>query len=301
MKQLFGAIAICFLLVPNSFACEVCGCAAGSVYSGILPRFNKNFVGTRYFYRSFKTQHITSDNSKLYTKENYHTWDLYARFYPHKRVQIFASLPINHNRQYDNGALISTTGIGDIQLWANYAAIQTPDSSLNKVKHMLLLGGGLKMATGESNSYRNGTLLNPNLQLGTGSWDLLFNYMYTMRIKGWGMQADGYAKITTTNPVGFKFGNRFSQAFRGFYWYQKNKIALLTQINAQYEFAFKDKTLGETLIESGGHTLSAGAGLDLYLGRFIIGVQAQQPVYHKQAENLITPNTRLLGQFTVLF
>lgn len=300
--RLFLAAILCMILsCQSTYACDVCGCAAGSMYSGILPRFNKNFVGVRYFYRSFRTQHLTSDGSKLYTYEKYHTWDAYARFYPHKRVQLFASIPVNFYRQIDNGTPLNSTGIGDIQVWANYAAIQANDSSSNPNKHMLLVGGGLKMATGESNAYRNGLLINPNLQSGTGSWDMLFNYMYTFRHKAWGLQSDAVARISTTNPAGFKFGNRISSALRGFYWWQGNKISLLPQINVQYEFAQKDKTLGQILPESGGHLLATGASIDLYLNRFILGAQVQQPIYHNQAQTLIKPNLRVIGQITVLF
>jgi hypothetical protein len=39
----------------TSFACDICGCGVGSYYLGILPEFNKRFIGLRYQHKSLQT------------------------------------------------------------------------------------------------------------------------------------------------------------------------------------------------------------------------------------------------------
>lgn len=301
MKQFILVMAGILLLSAPASACDICGCSAGSMYTGILPQFSKNFVGARYYFRHFRTSHPTTDGSKLLSDDVFHSWDIYARFYPHKRVQLFASLPLNYFRQTESGVTVSSLGIGDMQLWANYAILQSADSSKNKVNHTLLAGGGIKMATGESNAYRKGEKLNANMQPGTGSWDMIFNIMYTLRIKGWGFQADANTRITTTNAAGYRFGNRVTGALRGFYWARFNNWSLLPQLSFSAEYGGKDRNLGAAVAESGGLVTLAGAGIDAYYKRFVIGINAQQPVTHNLGGGLTIPYQRVNAQITVLF
>ncbi|UII25703.1 hypothetical protein LVD15_20705 [Fulvivirga maritima] len=44
---------IAWLLPKETKACDVCGCSLGSNYMGILPQFNKNFVGLRWSQAKF--------------------------------------------------------------------------------------------------------------------------------------------------------------------------------------------------------------------------------------------------------
>jgi len=301
MKQFILALAVVLLPGVSSYACDVCGCSAGNMYTGILPQFSRHFVGTRYYFRHFKTSHPTTDGSKLLSDDVFHSWDLYARFYPHKRVQLFASLPVNYFRQTESGVTMTSFGIGDVQVWANYAILQTPDSSQKRVNQTLLAGGGLKMATGESNAYRKGEKLNANMQPGTGSWDMIFNIMYTLRVKGWGFQADANARITTTNAAGYRFGNRVTGSLRGFYWARFKNWSLLPQLSLSAEYGAADRNLGATVAESGGPVTLAGAGIDVYYKRFVLGLSAQQPLYHNLGQGLTTPYQRASAQITVLF
>ena len=36
-------------------ACDICGCGVGSYYLGILPEYNKRFIGLRYQYKTLTT------------------------------------------------------------------------------------------------------------------------------------------------------------------------------------------------------------------------------------------------------
>lgn len=73
-------------------ACDLCGCANGGSFFGILPQSHRQFVGLRYRYSSYES-HLNSVN--LRTKEVFQSTELWGRFYPLKRMQVIAFLPFN--------------------------------------------------------------------------------------------------------------------------------------------------------------------------------------------------------------
>ena len=101
----------------------------------------------------------------------------------------------------------SLKGLGDIVISANYNLINTYDSADHFFKHNLLIGGGLKLPTGEFRAIENGLTVNQNFQLGTGSLDFLFNFIYTVRRKNLGLNTELSYSRNTTNKDEYKFGN----------------------------------------------------------------------------------------------
>ena len=290
------------LFVLSASACEICGCSSGSAFTGILPQFRRHFIGLRYTYRSFQTTHPTTDGSKLYSLDRFHTADLWGRFYLHKRVQLFAVVPLNSYSQTESGSTLKATGLGDIQVFVNYALIQTPDSSKSPWRHVLLAGGGIKAPTGENNAMnRVGERLNQNLQPGSGSWDAIVNAVYTVRYKQWGMNADANAKITTTNNQGFKFGNRIGGSVKFFYWAKYRHWSFLPQVGILADYGMKDKNAGVKVNESGGLAMLGTIGTDVYYKRYVVGATFQQPLQHTLAAGTIQPFQRYSVNVAFLF
>lgn len=289
------------LSVFTASACDICGCSSGSAFTGILPQFNRHFIGLRYTYRSFITTHPTTDGSRLTSREQFHSTDLWGRFYPHKRVQLFAVLPVNHFSQTESGTKRETTGLGDVQLFVNYAIIQTPDSSTADLRHTLLAGGGLKLPTGENNAMRNGERLNQNLQPGTGSWDAVLNVIYTLRYKKWGMNLDANGRINTTNNQGYKFGSRINGSAKFFYWAKYRNWSFLPQLGVLADYGAKDADQGARLLETGGFSVMGTAGMDVYFKRYIAGFTFQQPISHHLATGAIQPFQRYSVNLAFLF
>ncbi|MEO0333200.1 MAG: hypothetical protein AAF223_16195, partial [Bacteroidota bacterium] len=67
MKSIFALFILIITTVSSSHACDVCGCSLGSNYFGILPQFDKHFVGVRWHHSSFFAQ--MNHNSELLERE----------------------------------------------------------------------------------------------------------------------------------------------------------------------------------------------------------------------------------------
>jgi hypothetical protein len=299
-KWIFAAGMSAIAAWPSS-ACDICGCSSGAYFSGILPQFNRNFSGIRYTYRGFITSHPTSDASVLKSKDQFHTVDAWGRFYPHRRVQLFTVIPVNYITQTESGGTTSSIGLGDMQFYANYAIIQTPDSLESNWKHTLLAGGGLKLPTGENNYMRNGERLIQNLQPGSGSWDVLMNVIYTVRYKGWGLNLDANARINTTNNQGYRFGNRVNGSAKFFYWARYRHWSFLPNIGLLGDFGAQDSDKGIKIRETGGYSVLGTVGLDLYFKRLITGFTFQQPLAHQLADGAVKPLQRYSVSLSFLF
>ena len=267
-----------------------------------MPLYHRHFVGVRYTYRSFLNHHPTTDGSKLISKDRFNTMDVWARFYPHKRVQIFAVIPINSNSETESGSTIRTVGLGDIQVWANYALVQTPDSAKSPWRHTLLAGGGIKTASGMNNAKnRVGERMGQSLQPGTGSWDALVNAVYTVRYKQWGLNTDVTARITTSNRQGFRFGNHISGSTKFFYWAKYRKWSFLPQAGVLADYGMKDRNAGVKVDDSGGFAFLGTLGADVYYKRYVVGVTLQQPMYSNLGGGSVTPYQRYSANFAVMF
>ena len=90
-----------FLLISfSSIACDICGCGVGTYYMGILPEFNKRFVGLRYQYSSLQS-HLgpNGERTALTEDEQYHIAELWGAYSIGNRFRVMAFLPYNFNRR----------------------------------------------------------------------------------------------------------------------------------------------------------------------------------------------------------
>jgi hypothetical protein len=81
------------------------------------------------------------------------------------------------------------------------------------------VGGGVKLPTGAFQQSEEGALINPTLQLATGSSGFPLYLIYTLRYKR--------AGINTANKHGYRFGSCSNAIARFFYWQQVKKPGLL--------------------------------------------------------------------------
>ncbi len=243
-------IAICFLVEPSK-ACNVCGCGVGNYHYGILPQFGKNFVGLRYRYSSYVST-LDESHGHPFSYETFQSTELWGRFYPARRVQAFVFVPFNFNERREGEHTKHLRGLGDIVVSANYNLVNTYDSVNANVKHNLLIGGGLKLPTGEYRELENGLTVNQNFQLGTGSVDFLLNLIYTIRFNDFGVNAEASHTITTANRDKYQFGNATRTGLTAFYLVRTGAFTLMPNVGVSGEFFKDNEQFDQPFSDTGG-------------------------------------------------
>ena len=276
-----------FLLVTTTYtrACDACGCSLGANYFGILPQFNKNFVGVR-FSQSHFNAHMHHEGSSLpdeYSTDTYTRAELWGRFYLSPKIQLFAFVPYHYNTMEGNEQNAVVSGLGDISASAQFLLINTGEDALSRFRHTLRLGAGIKLPTGKFDEEDGGIVLTPNFQRGTGSVDFIVNGLYTARVGKVGLNTELGYKINTANSDGYRFGNQFNSAASFFYWqnFKKAKVSLLPNAGVYFEQASKHKDGDILKANTGGYATFFSYGLETYIGPLAIGLNIKTPIQQK--------------------
>lgn len=304
-KLLFLLVAGAVLAAPfRAGACDVCGCSGGGGYFGILPQFQRSFVGLRWQDRVLDSYEPASSLDPAANAHSvFRTLDLWGRWYPLRRVQLIAFVPVHFFRQQENETLQQTRGLGDITLMANYTLLNTADAPGRRWKHTLQVGPGIKLPTGRFRMEdADGVEYHPNLQPGTGSTDVLLNLVYTIRRGSLGMQVDAQTRLNTENADRYRFGHRQNAAVR-FFWWQNlgNNLAILPRAGVAIDAARKDVWYASTQEETGGHSVFADLGLDVYIGNLAVGAGFQAPIRYDLGNGMVTPKGNLAVSATWAF
>lgn len=297
MKKLF----LFLLLAPlSTFACDICGCGAGSSFLGIMPQAGRSFFGLRYRTKSY---HSHLNSLFLSTRETYQNAELWGRFYPLRRVQVLAFVPYNLNQQTGADGTFRRQGFGDATVLAHYNLVNTAtDTTAHRVDHNLLLGGGVKLPTGRYRYDADGSeVANPNFQLGTGSTDALFNVIYTLRYRQWGWNTDFTYRLTTRNGNGYRFGNRQTASSSVFYVKKAATFTVMPNAGVTIENAARDLADGKRNGNTGGYLVLGTLGVETYFRHLSVGANWQTPLAQRLADGQIRANGRAMVHVTVLF
>lgn len=279
--------------ISSMTACDVCGCSIGNGFSSILPQFNKNFIGLRGSFARYNSHHPDDFENINYEKSS--SMEVWGRFYIHKRIQLIAVLPYNTKSQTEKGVTTTVSGLGDASATINYTVINKNVDSF-KWKHLLLVGAGIKLPTGKNDISENNTLLNIYLQPGSGSFDYLFNMLYTVRHNKLGLSNDVQYRINYANSSNYEFGNKFSYIARAFYWQNINKSCnLLPSAGVLLESFAKDYNNGFVQNETGGTINSLTVGCELYYKKLLFSINYNQPI----TQNLSDGNVQMLSKLNM--
>jgi hypothetical protein len=308
MKKLFTTSLMFLLLLAsiNTHACDVCGCSLGGNYFGILPQFNKNFVGLRWSQAKFYA-HMNHDSQYLgeeYSNDTYNKVELWGRFYVNKRIQVFAFVPYSFNNMNGTEQKIKTHGLGDVTLLSNIMLFNTGEDKTTKWKHTLMAGGGIKLPTGKNDLEDGGLLVNPNFQLGTGSVDFLLSTVYTIRYQKVGFNTEAGYKINTRNNNDYLFGNQFNLSGQFFFWQNVKAFSFLPNVGLHYEAAQKHKAANIEQLNTGGSALLFTTGMETYFKSFSLGVNYKHPLtqnYNSDAISTIESRQRWILSVTYNF
>lgn len=285
--------------------CDVCGCGSGGYTLGILPQLHKNFVGFRYRRQSFDSRENHSHNGGApeSSSEMFQTTELWARFYPMRRLQMLVLLPYQFHRRTisSENAPTRTNGWGDVTVMGNYNLLSNVDSVYRPLKHNWWIGGGMKLPTGQWNRIEDGLTANPNFQLGTGSLDWLLNTIHTIRYANWGMNLDATYRITGQNRNHYQFGNRFSGNATVFYVQKLKSATLMPNAGVYHERFNADRQFGDRVDFTGGAATFANAGVEGYWKNLAAGVLYQIPVKQSLSGGNSLGHNRLTTHVTVMF
>lgn len=285
------------------FACDVCGCAISGHQFGILPQFQKHFLGLRYGTRTFQTMHppVFSTDILTSSREHFQNIDIWGRIVLTERIQLFGFIPYSSIVKKEDGQVFKQNGLGDISLLALYSIINQHQSKSLALRQNLQIGGGIKLPTGSYDVMaRDGTYV-PGVQLGSGSIDILANLSYIIRYQNFGLSVESSFRHNTTNDLDFQFGDRFTNAARFFYKINVKDIAILPNLGVHVETALKDKHENLILDLSGGHGVYGQMGIDIFTSSITIGFQFQPVIYENIGNGNITSSSRFSIQSMYIF
>ena len=306
MKKIVHIISLVVVLslglTRPAGACDICGCANSGSYFGIMPQSHKSLIGVRYNYLHF---HTHPESKILATRETFQIAELYARFFPFKRVQVMGFVPYRFDEQVTSGVTKKNSGLGDVTVLANYNLFNSlmDGKGGGDAIQSVMIGGGIKAPTGRFRFDENDPLqvANANFQLGTGSIDFILNAFYSLQWKKWGLNANVSRKFNTANSENYRFGDQVYGSLDLFHTFSVGKISLMPNAGIYAEYADHGKQNGAILDITGGTIVNGSAGISLFTEKWTLGVVGQKPVYQKSASGHVFLKERAMVQLAFLF
>ncbi|RVU02865.1 transporter [Mucilaginibacter limnophilus] len=306
MKKIFLILLLAVLSYPT-IACDICGCGVGSYYLGILPEYNKRFIGLRYQHKTLMT-HLGpfGERTAITSDETYQTAEIWGGWNISKKFRILAFVPYNFNERTAQTGNGTKEGLGDIAVMGYYNLFSTRHTVSNKLLvQSLWVGAGVKAPTGKYEpSERELSSESPNnFQLGTASTDFTLNAAYDVRLMDLGVNINANYKINTTNKYDYRYGNKLTANALAYYKFRFfKKLTVAPNAGVLYETSQQDTEDNKYTVDvSGGHVLSLIGGLETNFGRFSAGANYQDVASQHLANNRVKAGNRLMVHFSVAF
>ncbi len=284
MKILF--LSLLFALSTTCTACDNC-----NVYLNLSPNDYQNSISIyarqrlmfgeyNFFGEMISPQHTGHGNDMALwgnqILENYQTFEARASFYLKERWNTRIILPFENNtQQIGDVRRYQVQGIGDPIILQSYQLINTKRDTLkNEFAQRLSIGGGIKFPLGKTNlHYENGT---PNLDLqpGSGSWDLLGMFIYSMKYRLVGLITNFTAKWNGKDLQNYRYGLSSNLNLNLFADLKiKNCTLRLTsgtyieraEMDVSYSFVDQSKSVHD---DTGGTILFANGGMQFFTPKF---------------------------------
>ena len=263
-------------------ACDICGCGVGSYYLGILPEYNKRFIGLRYQYKTLTT-HLgpSGERSPLTADETYQSTELWGGWNIGKRFRILAFVPYNFNKRESQTGDGNKSGLGDIAVMGYFKLFENMNTvSSGMLVQSLWIGGGIKVPTGKYEpTERLAIQESPNnFQLGTASTDFTVNAAYDIRYNDLGLNTNVTYKMNTENSHEYRYGNKFTANALLYHKFRiAGKFTVSPNVGLLYETARKDVESSKYDIDvSGGKAVSILMGAEFAFKNISIGGNFQK-------------------------
>jgi hypothetical protein len=302
-------IILVFLGIASlpAVACDICGCGVGSYYLGILPEYNKRFIGLRYQHKKLTT-HLgpLGERSPLTSDETYQTAELWGGWNMGTKFRVLAFVPYNFNNRVAQTGDGYKSGLGDVAVMGYYNAFSTRHTvGMKLLVQSLWVGAGIKAPTGkyEPNERLQSTESPNNFQLGTASTDFTLNAAYDLRLMDLGLNINANYKINTQNKYDYRYGNKLTTNALLYYKIRLfNAMTVSPNAGVLYETSQQDLENDKYTVDvSGGHVVSAIGGLEANFNRYSAGVNYQHVASQQLANNRVNAGDRLMIHVSVAF
>jgi hypothetical protein len=286
------------MTITKSVACEICGCGNNNFQIGLLPTFNKGFLGYRYSYSHFNS--AVRNEPAEFSRDYYQTMELWGG-YNVKRFQFMAFVPYVFSRKESDDGETNTNGLGDVMFLVNYKVFGYTSVSKNEsttIRHEIYFGGGIKLPTGVNkvdpldSDFNIGDF---NSQAGTGSVDYLINATYNLLWNNSGIVTNLAYRINTANSDNYQFGNRTYLNTVYFYTFAKTKTKVKPNVGLNYQRNAVNKFKGSEVKDSNGYNLNATLGVNIVRNKIGFNATTFVPI----SQNAYDGQTKLKSRVMV--
>lgn len=275
-------LLFCLLFAGLSYqparACEACGCSLGGFNFGIIPQTDTHFVGVKFSRARFFASVAHTGQVPEHSHDSYYRWDLMGRFALSERWQLNLVLPYLYNDMNGSHEQHKLNGMGDPMVLMNYKLLQQKATADDQWIHNLWVGTGVKAPVGSFAYNQNEQLINPNFQLGTGSWDVLVTGNYMVNYNRYGLNVEAVYKMNTVNSQQYRFGNQANGQVNLFYNLPSGKLNLVPFAGLYAEYGGKHTFEGFFEANSGGKAVFANAGLQVQGKGLLLNLNYQNPI-----------------------
>jgi hypothetical protein len=306
-KKLIISLFLFIFTGITAKACDICGCGVGSYYIGILPEFNKRFIGLRYQHKSLLT-HLGpfGERTPITADETYQSAEVWGGWNIGTKFRILAFVPYNFNERVSQTGSGTKNGLGDVAVMAYYNLLQHNGMLGDRLLiQSLWIGAGVKAPTGKYEpSERLAIQESPNnFQLGTASTDFTFNGAYDVRYNDMGINVNVNYKINTANKYSYRYGNKFTTNVLAYYKFRvANKVTIAPNAGILYETAKNDvEDKKYKVAVSGGFSFSAVAGVEVAMKGLSLGANYQNVRSQDLAGGRAYAGNRLMVHMSVPF
>lgn len=196
------------------------------------------------------------------TREDFHNINLMYKF--NDRFELSLDVPYILRRYIEVdthdivGAHQQTDGLGDIQLVGQYWLYQQQQQRVGIL-------AGIKFPTGDT---KEKNILNqrvePELQIGSGSYDYVVGVLYQLKKDGWLVKANGSYVISNPGDQEFENGDLLTlSALTGYVLHANSKNPLTIGMDSIVQYQAKQKQYGSHVADSGGVTILMGPSLEV--------------------------------------
>ncbi len=288
--------ALALSLSAATMACDICG-----VFLGVSPNDRMSSIALFHRYRLLQgdiamphsfTKHAGEEQQGTsHYREMYATLEVRADIWLSQRFSVLTSIPVVQNaRSIGGDSPVRAGGVGDPFVLARYTVLNSRgNEDRSTAVHRVLLGAGLKLPLGSTDRRYNDIELDPDLQPGTGSWDLLASMEYHVRFERWAASLQVIGRQNGENDEGMRFGTGISSSMELARILKRDHTAWRPFVGAYHEWMGLDRHHDEVLDGTGCSTLFAQAGARVWWSRWSVSLTGQYAIARNDGE-LMVPN-----------